>query len=161
MWHTCPYIGVSYHIFELLPSNSLYHPGPSKLFPEICPLQPRRPLQPRFTVPHPNYFMPKQCTIHAAIIWYHFGLAQCLISPDICENHKLHTNIYTYTPNTYIQTYMTRAHFLSFVGLRLRAFVAQPPSVLCCVFYPNKMFMYVCYYVYICLYAYIYMCRYA
>ena len=50
MWHTCPYIGVSYHIFELLPSNSLYHPGPSKRFPKICPFQPGFPLQPHFTV---------------------------------------------------------------------------------------------------------------
>ena len=38
MWHTCAHIGVAYHIFELLPSDSLYHPVPSKLFPEICPL---------------------------------------------------------------------------------------------------------------------------
>ena len=34
----CPYISVSYHIFELLPFSSLYHPEPYKLFPEICPL---------------------------------------------------------------------------------------------------------------------------
>ena len=60
--------------------------------------------------------MPKQCTIHVAIVWYHFGLARSFKSPEICEKH---TNIYTY---------MTRAHFPSIVGLRLRAFGAQPPS---------------------------------
>ena len=64
--------------------------------------------------------MPKQCTIHVAIVWYYFGLARCFKSPDICENH-------TYI-QTYIHTYMTRAHFLSIVGFRLRAFGAQPPS---------------------------------
>ena len=62
--------------------------------------------------------MPKQCTILVAIVWYHFGLARCFKSPDICETH---THTYTYE-------YMTRAHFLSIVGLQLRAFGAQPPS---------------------------------
>ena len=41
-------------------------------------------------------------------------------SPDICENR-------TYK-HTYIYAYMIRAHFLSIVGLRIRAFGAQPPS---------------------------------
>ena len=38
--------------------------------------------------------MPKQCTIHVAIVWYHFELARCFNSPDICETHA------------YIQTYI-------------------------------------------------------
>ena len=38
--------------------------------------------------------MPKQCTIHVAIVWYHFGLAQCLKSSDICEKPTYkHINI--------------------------------------------------------------------
>ena len=38
--------------------------------------------------------MPKQCIIHVAIVWYHFGLAQCLKSSDICEKPTYkHINI--------------------------------------------------------------------
>ena len=38
--------------------------------------------------------MPKQCAIHVAIVWYHFGLARRFKSPDICENHT-YKHIYT------------------------------------------------------------------
>ena len=38
-------------------------------------------------LPHPNNFMPKQCNIHLAIVWYHFGLALCCKSTNICEIH--------------------------------------------------------------------------
>ena len=60
---------------------------------------------------------------HVTIVWHHFELTRCFKSPNICEN-------YTYI-QTYIHSYMTRANFLSIVGLRLRAFGAQPPSELC------------------------------
>ena len=53
--------------------------------------------------PHPNNFMPKQCAIYRAIVTYHFELARCFESLDICEKH-------TYI-HTYIDTYMTRARF--------------------------------------------------
>ena len=82
-------------------------------------------------LPHPNNFIPMQCTVHVAIEWYHFGLALCFKSPGICETH------------TYIYTYMTRAHFLSIVRLWLRAFSAQPPSELCLVL-SSKTLLYIC-----------------
>ena len=69
-------------------------------------------------LPYPNNFIHKQCTIHVAIVWYHFGLGRCFKSPDICENR-------TYK-HIYMHTYMTRTHFLSIVGLQLRPFGAQP-----------------------------------
>ena len=69
---------------------------------------------------HPDAIMPMQCTIYGAITWHHFGFAKCSRCWDILEKH-------TYI-HTYKQTNMTWTRFQSLVGLRLRAFGAQPPS---------------------------------
>ena len=65
--------------------------------------------------------MPNQCTIHVAIAWYNLDSLGALNRQVFAKT--IHTNIYTY-----IHTYVTRVHFLSIVGLQLRALGAQPPS---------------------------------